>query len=800
MKVISWKLVGMVALVVHGVASAYELGTHGKLTYEAYKRSVLSDSLFLSDLGIQNGKNPFGETYYDVSDSTVKERTRQQFEQQEKRMPGGTEPLSVEGWLMRGAIREDDAKGEENPQDDPFNPDLRRPLHHFYDPVLNRPLTVNGLQLIDSDVHKAPDWAVGSRDAFTQPNTPESNRRNHFTVFDAREAMYRALTGRDSQGNVVGRDAQGNHVPATEADRNKYWATTFRALGDIAHLLQDMGQPQHTRNDQHAGKTPTMVTGEESVFEKYIDARAKGDPSYNIDGTKVTPLQLAYNGYPLPTFTKYSDFWSTRNGAAGRGLADYSNRGFFSAGTNLGSSVYEYPSNNAANYTLEPVRFPQKTSFLWGNVYDYMNPGTANIRMTTESMWDLFLTTWKTYSLNRYNYDAMADLLIPRSVAYSAGLINYFFRGKIDFVLDPNNPGAYIIKNLGSEAMTGTFTLYYDDMDGVRQPVPGATWDLTIAANSQYAFVSFATPTSPTPKMPGDYMLVFNGDMGEEKKGSNTVGAVVSKKVSSAPNFYVRAIRGSQLIRFSGAGDYLDMRYVGGGSNYVNGLLVYGPDVYHIETTGSSVTDHAFKNGDPFLAEVASLNDMAGNSSEIFVAAVYYTGDPVVKVYDRNTNFLRSFTVNPLYYFNGSYVQVAANDHYLVSSDGGSMSIYDTAGSRFLTLSGWSIYESILAVSSDRIYRANMYWSIVDTYGFDGLPHGSLPTVTGDIVCMDATDSMLYIVTRQQISYANYKGRLSVFVREGTDTYRLLKVTDIPDAGNPDYAWFYACSVDRAAR
>ena len=39
------------------------------------------------------------------------------------------------------------------------------------------------------------------------------------------------------------------------------------------------------------------------------------------------------------------------------------------------------------------------------------------------------------YSLNRLNYDAMASLLVPRAVAYSAGLINFFFRGRIDIEL-----------------------------------------------------------------------------------------------------------------------------------------------------------------------------------------------------------------------------------------------------------------------------------------------------------------------------------------------------------------------------
>jgi len=322
-KIKCWLPLAWVAVSIAWPAQAYELATHGRLTFEAFKRSVLSDSAFLVDYGIMDGTNPFGDAYLDISGSTVHERTKQSFEEGAGRMPSGVSPLSVSGWLMRGAIREDDlgqilgVNRGGDPHDDPYG-NIFRVFNHFYDPVQDKPLTT----IAGALGQKAPDWGMGSANAFTQPNTPESSRRNHFTVFDAREAMYRALTGRDGQGNVVA---------ATEADRNKYWATTFRALGDITHLLQDMGQPQHTRNDQHAGKFPTMVTGEESIFEKYIDARAKGDPGYNIDGTKVTPLQLTYGGYTPPAFTKYSDFWSTRNGITGRGLADYSNRGFFTA-------------------------------------------------------------------------------------------------------------------------------------------------------------------------------------------------------------------------------------------------------------------------------------------------------------------------------------------------------------------------------------------------------------------------------------------------------------------------------------
>jgi Tol biopolymer transport system component len=517
-----------------GTASAYELGTHGRLTHEAYKRSVLSDSRFLSDLGIQNGRNPFGETYYDVSGSVIRERVRQQFEQQGMRMPGGVEPLSVEGWLMRGAIREDDLGqilGRNiggDPHDDPYG-NIFRVFNHFYDPALNRPLTTIAGVL----GQEAPNWAVGSMDAFAQPNAPSIDRRNHFTVFDAREAMYRALTGRDNHGNVIA---------ATELARRNYWATTFRALGDVVHLVQDMGQPQHTRNDAHSG-VPGF--GHKSVFEEYVEMRATGADSYNIDGTKVAPLPLTYNGYPIPAFTKYSDFWSTRNGANGRGLADYSNRGFFSAGTNLGSNVYSLPSNNAASYVKEstagllPKKPLQTINFMKGSVHDAnLNTDANNVKLSTESLFDAFLFTHKTYNLNRFNYDDMAGQLIPRAVAYSAGLIDYFFRGKLEFKPDPNNAGKYLISNLGSEAMSGTFTLYYDAKDGKRYPVagdaPNETWtNRTIAANGQLANLSFTTPADPAPKTPGVYMLVFNGDMGEEKAIPGvTVGAVSAAKIT----------------------------------------------------------------------------------------------------------------------------------------------------------------------------------------------------------------------------------------------------------------------------
>ena len=47
-------------------AHAYEIDTHGAITYEAYQRSVLTDPLLLLDLGIENAPDAFGETYFSL--------------------------------------------------------------------------------------------------------------------------------------------------------------------------------------------------------------------------------------------------------------------------------------------------------------------------------------------------------------------------------------------------------------------------------------------------------------------------------------------------------------------------------------------------------------------------------------------------------------------------------------------------------------------------------------------------------------------------------------------------------------
>ncbi len=200
-------------------AHAYELGTHARITQHAHQRSVLAtDETLLRDLGVTelDPKNPFGAAYYDVFHTRSEQRFASRFAETEGRMPDKANPFSIEGWLMRGAIREDDFVDKviipgiggctldaPNPEDDPYPDAPDRPINHFYDPVFDRALRLSQpFDLLLGPRQKAPDWALGTADVFAAPNTPDTSRRNHFTVFDAREAQYRALTGRNKQNEL----------------------------------------------------------------------------------------------------------------------------------------------------------------------------------------------------------------------------------------------------------------------------------------------------------------------------------------------------------------------------------------------------------------------------------------------------------------------------------------------------------------------------------------------------------------------------------------------------------------------
>ena len=137
------------------------------------------------------------------------------------------------------------------------------------------------------------------------------------------------------------------------------------------------------------------------------------------------------------------------------------------------------------------------------------------------------------FTLNRFNFDVAHSLLIPRAVGYSAGLINYFFRGKMDWEEDLANLGRFVVKNGSDERMAGELSLHYDLDDGQRNRVTGFATSVNVDPQVETAVtipVGFIKE-SPERFDNETYMLVFKGTLGEEKPQGDSPGAVLGKQV-----------------------------------------------------------------------------------------------------------------------------------------------------------------------------------------------------------------------------------------------------------------------------
>ncbi len=128
-------------------ANAYEVDTHARITDNAYVQSNLSQAELLGALGFVGTmslgglESGFTNYYYEiVNNSLVK---REALAGTKKNMPDYKKDtykyLNSRGWLIRGAIREDDVLKYDDPNYGVIN--TVRVVNHFYDPLNNEPLS-----------------------------------------------------------------------------------------------------------------------------------------------------------------------------------------------------------------------------------------------------------------------------------------------------------------------------------------------------------------------------------------------------------------------------------------------------------------------------------------------------------------------------------------------------------------------------------------------------------------------------------------------------------------------------------
>jgi len=528
-------------------------------------------------------------------------------------------------WIIRGAIREDDLAtpadyGDDQPTDQIPDTDPRggfqRSFNHFYDPINNVRLHYPILgSAVDVDCSSFPsnggfcytsvDWAMGTLNTLTTTPSEDTNRHNHFTWWDARNNYFWALTQQGTAGDGATYALQRE---TATANRMRRWATAFHSLGNVLHLLGDAAQPQHTRNDPH---TPYILldTSAQQAYEPYTNARvlhALNDPGHGGDfirsffGSSTTVSlpdfdSATLDAYPIPQFKRPQDFFTTRSidatVSARRGMADYSNRGFFTAGTLPPNDIYANPPtpiSSSSGYTVLDLACTELSNtysngavqcqdFL-RTVPDTVSPGFADhippeyaghsgqVPMATQSEWDELsqefgITSSATQFVMRLkNFQVQSDFLLPRAIGYSAGLINYFFRGTLEVTSPPDKIVAVLNQGathsmtsdgypcVGSTPSDGCAIFGFQKVrvsvrnitSPITEAVTGTSVPQTIGtsdgSNTQLVAVArYHRNTCYTPTLSGERVQAFSGTITEPTCGSQTVRTTYQEISVSAP-------------------------------------------------------------------------------------------------------------------------------------------------------------------------------------------------------------------------------------------------------------------------
>jgi hypothetical protein len=341
---------------------------------------------------------------------------------------------------------------------------------------------------------------------------------------------------------------------ASLSDRESGLARTFEGLGRQVHLIQDAASPAHTRNDPHAlynyeSLVDQVRRQDQNAFAAWL-AGAPDTPEAPaadwllLDSNPLAPLATAR----LSDTDRYQGGNPDVTTDALIGLAEYTNANFFSEDRifteNDPDPLRRFPYPARSSVAEQDFDIQVGGSTVKRRYFAKAGDGAVGYRLATvgflRDYHQRFGLDWTRFrespALDEGVYRDYAARLVPRAVAYSTALLDYFFRGQ---VLAIGNDVSFSLENPGRDAMDGSFTLYYDDAGDVRRAVPGASWARALAPDGFVPDLSFATPSNPPAKEPGKYMLVFRGRLGSEPD------AVVGRQVFLEPVLVVRLVKRS---------------------------------------------------------------------------------------------------------------------------------------------------------------------------------------------------------------------------------------------------------------
>ncbi len=261
------------------------------------------------------------------------------------------------------------------------------------------------------------------------------------------------------------------------AERERLFAETFRRIGHVVHLVQDVATPAHSRNDNHFFVDRFHVW---AADQRDDDIAAIGSVPFTGDLTTATNDSSA----PRP-IARLIDATEGDRGAPVAttlvGLAEYSNSQFLSDDRLFGT--YTYPRLSA----LEPVDSSYNGT-VPGARRHYLQFPSGSPEGEAGYFVAARLPLYDKTPPNRRRYatwlddSVLADYgrkLLPRAIGYSVSAIDHFFRGRIE--ISAPDRFAYGRALYQPPSNTSSFTslrfhVANDSPNGHETATPGSLW------------------------------------------------------------------------------------------------------------------------------------------------------------------------------------------------------------------------------------------------------------------------------------------------------------------------------------
>jgi hypothetical protein len=326
-------------------------------------------------------------------------------------------------------------------------------------------------------------------------------------------------------GNYAWSDVRNYYLSALTATtfptRNANFADTFRGLGQLMHLVEDMSVPEHTRDDGHYHKDIDATTYEgwvamtqshdraipgsllndaiaNPIFfdSQYLATNPSQFNSFLPIGPTPTPVPIANlfdtNTYSNPNPDPTATIGVTSNGSVRLstiGLSEYSNANFLSPDSMW---TFPYPAFNS-NIQIYEAPYYATT---------YTGTETVNrvyLRKTGDgdpiehlAVTDLYCNAISSPADCGYDYSKAfyftegdenvykdyASHLLPRAVGYSASLIQYFFRGQLE--LTAPDRYVYAIADAGDGKFKKDFKVKVKNVTSTGEGMSGGQVQLVI--------------------------------------------------------------------------------------------------------------------------------------------------------------------------------------------------------------------------------------------------------------------------------------------------------------------------------